>query len=248
MNLWRLERLRLIRTHRWTILVGAYVGFALLGVASARYMNEIMVRFAPDVVMSFPDPRPVDGVIQFLGNVSQLGLLAVVIVAAGALTVDARAEVAAFLRTRVRRARTLLWPRYVVVSILAVVALALGTAATWAATTLLIGGLPIVPLIVGTVFGALYLLFAVAVVAAIAGFTRSAMSTVFLSLLALLLFPAIGLIPPVAPWLPSHLVAAVIAMIEGAPAIDYLRASIVTALAVPALLAVAATRLERREL
>lgn len=248
MTLWRLEVLRLIRTHRWTITVGVYVAFAVIGAFTARYMGEIMTNFATDIVVEVPDPRPVDGVGQFLGNVSQIGLLAIVIVAAGSLAIDARTEVAAFLRVRVERARTLLWPRYLAVTSLAVLSLVLGTAITWALTGALIGGLPAGEMIVGTLYGSVYLLFAVAVVAAIAGLVRGTTATVFLSLLVLLLLPVLGLLPPVQPWLPSHLVGAVASMVEGTPASEYLRATVVTLTAIPVLLAVAATGLERREL
>ena len=248
MTLWRLEVLRLTRTHRWTIIVGVYVAFAVIGAFSARFMGEIMTNFATDIVVEVPDPRPVDGVGQFLGNVTQIGLLAIVIVAAGSLTVDARTEVAAFLRGRVERARTLLWPRYTVVAGLAVFSLVLGTAITWALTGVLIGGLPAPPMIVGTLYGSVYLLFAVAVVAAVAGLVRGTTATVFLSLLALLLLPVLGLFPPLQPWLPSHLVGAVASLVEGAPASDYVRATVVTLAAIPALLTLAASGLERREL
>lgn len=248
MTLWRLEMLRLVRTHRWTIIVGVYAAFAVIGAVSARYMGEIMTNFAADIVVEVPDPRPVDGVGQFLGNVTQIGLLAVVIVAAGSLTIDARTEVAAFLRGRVERARTLLWPRYVAVSALAVFSLVLGTAITWTLTGTLIGGLPAAEMIVGTLYGSVYLLFATAVVAAVAGLVRGTTATVFLSLLALLLLPVVGLFPPVQPWLPSHLVGAVASMVEGTPASEYIRATAVTVGAIPALLAIAASGLERREL
>ncbi len=248
MTLWRLEVLRLTRTHRWTIIVGVYVAFAVIGAFSARFMGEIMTNFATDIVVEVPDPRPVDGVGQFLGNVTQIGLLAIVIVAAGSLTIDARTEVAAFLRGRVERARTLLWPRYTVVAGLAVFSLVLGTAITWALTGVLIGGLPAPPMIVGTLYGSVYLLFAVAVVSAVAGLVRGTTATVFLSLLALLLLPVLGLFPPLQPWLPSHLVGAVASLVEGAPASDYVRATVVTLAAIPALLTLAASGLERREL
>ena len=45
---------------------------------------------------------PADGIAQFVGNASQIGLLVVVLVAASALAFDARREMAVFLRTRVR--------------------------------------------------------------------------------------------------------------------------------------------------
>lgn len=58
-------------------------------------------------------------------------------------------------------------------------------------------------MLVGTLYGALYLAFAVAVVAVVAGFVRSQVATVFGSLAVLLLLPLVALIEPLRPWLPS---------------------------------------------
>jgi ABC-2 type transport system permease protein len=247
MTLWRLELHRLVRTHRWAILFGVYLFFGVLGPFSAAYMNEIITRFAGDVQMTFPDPRPVDGIIQFVGNASQLGLLAVVIVAAGALALDSHPEIAAFFRTRTERARTLLVPRYAVMTLAAVAALVVGTAVAWALTEALIGGLPAGALAIGTLYGGLYLAFAIAVLAAVLGLTRSNVAAVFGAFAVLIALPVIGLVPTIKPWLPSELFAAVIAVIEGVPATDFVRSAIVTVAATAGLLVFAAYRYERRE-
>jgi len=179
MTLWRLEVLRMVRTHRWAMVVGVYVVFGVLGPITARYLGELVGNFAGDITIVVPDPRPVDGVAQFVSNATQLGLLAVVIVAASALAVDARTEVAAFLRTRVAHGRVLLWPRYVVVTLTAVVALVAGTAVAWVLTATVLGPLPAGTMLIGTVLGALYLAFAVAVVAAAGSVARGVVPTVF---------------------------------------------------------------------
>lgn len=248
MNLWTLELARLVRTYRWMLLFGVYAFFAMLGPLTARYFNEIIGQFGGDVTIIAPDPRPVDGIGQFIGNVSQLGLLAVAVVAAGALTLDARAEVAAFFRTKVTRTSTLLLPRYAVTAAAAIVALVSGTAVAWAMTGALIGSLPAGAMFVGTAYGAVYLAFAVAVVAAVAGFVRGQAATVFGSLAVLLLLPMIGLIEPLRPWLPSELLAAVAAMLEGAPAGEFVRALVVTVVATAALLGLATRRFALCEL
>jgi ABC-2 type transport system permease protein len=248
MSLWRLELLRMIRTHRWVILVGIYGFFGVLGPVTGRYLNEILGSVAGEITIEMPDPRPLDGIAQFVSNTTQLGLLAVVIVAASALAIDAREEVAAFLRTRVEHARTLVLPRYLAVTLTAVAALVVGTAIAWGLTVALLGGLPVGRLTLGTFLGALYLAFAVAVVAAAGAFVRGMLPTVFVGLGLLLLLPLVGIFPAVQPWLPSHLVTAVVALLDGAAASEYLRAGSVTLVATPALLALAAWRLDRREL
>ncbi len=248
MNLWRLELLRMVRTHRWAILVGVYGFFGVLGPVTGRYLAEIVGNFAGEVTIEVPDPRPVDGIMQFVSNTTQLGLLAVVIVAASALAIDARVEVSAFLRTRVDHARRLLLPRYVAVAATSMLALVIGTGIAWALTAVLLGGLPVTEMLLGTAFGALYLAFAVAVVAAAGAFVRGMLPTVFAALSVLIALPLIGVLPPVQPWLPSTLVNAVVALVEGASTTEFLRAAGVAIVATPALLALASWRAERREL
>lgn len=248
MTLWRLEWLRLVRTHRWMVIFGVYLLFGVLGPLSAAYMQELVGQFGGEVTIIAPDPRPVDGIAQFIGNASQLGLLAVVIIGVGALAVDARPEVAAFLRTRVPRAWTLLLPRYVVTVAVADLALAAGTAVASLLTALLIGALPAGVVVVGTLYGMLYLAFAVAVLAAVSGFTRSQPGTAFAALAVLLVLPIVGLVPAIQPWLPSQLLTAVAGMVEGAPAGDFLRSVAITVAATAALLALATHRFAAREL
>ncbi len=248
MSLWRLEVLRLLRTYRWMILFGVYLLFGVVGAASARYLNELLEQMGGEMTITAPDPRPVDGIIQFVSNTSQLGLLAVVVVAAAALAFDAHPERAAFLRTRMARPGRLVIAPYVVSTVGAVLALVAGTVVTVVLTTVLIGSLPAVEVIVGTLYGALYLAFAVAVVALMASLVRTQVGVVFAALGALILLPTLAMIEAIRPWVPSELLTAVIALVEGAPAGDFLRAALMAVVGTVGLLALAMRRLERREL
>jgi ABC-2 type transport system permease protein len=247
MTLWRLEVLRLLRTHRWTILLGVYLLFAVIGALGARYLNELIGQMGGEMTIIAPDPRPVDGLIQFVSNISQLGLLAVVVVAAAALAFDAHPERAAFLRTRSTRPGRLVLAPYVVTTVATVLSLVVGTAVTVALTTALIGSLPLAEVLIGTAYGAIYLAFVMAIVAASASIVRSQVATVFTALAALLLLPLLAMVPVVQPWVPSELLTAVLAIVEGAPAGEYLRATVVSVAATAGLLALAMRRLERRE-
>lgn len=248
MNLWRLELARLLRTHRWMVLAGVFGLFAVSGPLVAAYLEEFIALVGGGIVIEVPEQRPVDGIAQYVDGVAQLGLLAVVVVAAGALAVDARPEVAAFLRTRITRARVLVVPRYVVVAGVAAAALVGGMGLAWLLTATLIGSLPAGPMLLGTLLLVLYLGFAVAVVAAVAGYARGVLGAVFASVALLLVFPLVALVEPVRPWLPSELVTAVLPLVEGAPLREFLPAVVVTLVATPALLALAVRRVGRREL
>lgn len=219
MDLWRLERLRLTRTSRLWVLLGIYAFFGALGPITARYIEQILSRFGGSEMagLQLPAPTPPDGIAQFTSNASQLGVLAVVVVAAGALTIDAVPEFGAFLRTRVRSARALMLPRLVTVTTAAVAALVVGTLLAVAITVPLLGALDPGAVVLGTVAGAVYLAMAVAITAAVAARSSSVLSTVLLTVAVLLALPLLALVPGLADWVPSELVGAIDALLRGAP-------------------------------
>jgi len=250
MTLWRLEWHRLIRTKRWLALFGVYVFFGFLGPLTARYMNEILDSFGGNLegaVIQIPDPIPVDGLTQYSANVSQLGVLIAVIVAATAVTIDAIPEMGVFIRTRVERIANALSPRVVISAAAIVAAFATGALIAWYETAALIGPLPAGDVLAGIAYGAVYLVFVVALVAAVAGKARTVLATVLASVVVLLLFPLAGVVEEVGGWLPSHLVGALAGIPAGIPASDYLGSAVVTLITAGLLLWLAARWAAARE-
>lgn len=232
MSLWRLEWLRLVRTKRWIALLGVYVFFGLVGPLSARYLGEIVERFGGGVEVTFPPPVPSDGMIQYVSNVSQIGLLVAVVVAAGSLAFDAKPEMGVFLRTRIPRVRDILVPRLTVTYLAVAISFVVGALAAWYETAVLIGSLPVGGTLAGIGFGLLYLALVVAVVAAAAGRARSVLGAVMITVIVLLVMPIIGVIEAIGEWLPSHLVGALAELSAGAAIGEYAGAATVTILAI----------------
>lgn len=247
MTLWTIERLRLTRTSRGLVLLGVYLLFGVIGPLTARYLEEILGSVGGGLSIDVPTPTAADGITQFTSNAGQLGLLAVVVVAAGALAVDADREHAIFLRTRVRNGWQLLLPRVVVPATAAAVALVLGTAVAVALTQVLLGAVPFGPVLVGTLYGVLYLVFVVALTAAVSTTTRSVVATVLATVSVLLVLPVLGLVPAIAGWVPSELLGAIDVLVRGGAVGDAAPAAAVAAVGAVALVAVAVRRTERRE-
>ena len=248
MNLWKLESIRLFRTKRWVALVGVYVFFGFVGPLSARYISEILENFGGGVPVVVPDPVPADGIASYVSNAAQIGLLVSVGIAAAALAFDAKPQMGVFLRTRVAHVRNIIAPRYVVITAAVAGSFVLGSIAAWYESTVLMGALPLGSWMVGTLLGCVYLAFTTAVVAAGAGRTSSVLVTTVVAIGILLLLPIIGLAPSVGEWLPSHLVGAVDALVRGAPAADYLGATVVSVALTIVALALAVRWAEHREL
>lgn len=249
MNLWRLELLRLTRTRRALGLAAVYVFFGFVGPLTARYLAEIIDRFGgEEFTVTVPEAVPADGIAQFASNVTQIGVLVVVVVAAGALTLDAIPEMSIFLRTRVRSAARLLVPRYCVTTAAASLAYLLGMAVAWYETAVLLGGLPVGGMLTGTVLAILYLAFAVAVTAAVGSRLRGVIGTVGVTLLVLLAMPIAGIAETVGRWLPSHLVGAQVDLVRGGSAFDYIGAISTTIAGIAVLLTLAVRWAAQREL
>jgi ABC-2 type transport system permease protein len=220
----------LLRTKRWIALVGVYLFFGLLGPITARYLPEILAQFGGDIEVTVPDPVPADGITQFVSNASQVGLLVVVVVAAAAMAVDAIPEMGVFLRTRLVGVRRLLVPRFVTVAAASIVAFLIGVAAAWYETVVLLGAVPVGAMLAGAGYGAIFLVFAVAVAGAAAGLTRSVLPAVMISLGVVLAMPILGLYAPLRRWLPSYLVGALDGLVRGEGVAEFLPAATVAVL------------------
>jgi ABC-2 type transport system permease protein len=248
-NLWRLEWLRLVRTRRLVAIVAVYLFFGLTGPVSVRYLPEILGRAGNGRFnIDLPPPVPADGIAQFVGNAAQICLLVVVLVSASALAFDARREMAIFLRTRIDSVRRILVPALTINAIAAVVGLGLGTAAAWYETAALIGGLPAGRMLIGFGYGALFLVFSVALVGAVASLVRGTLGAAGISLVVLLAMAVLGSFGQLGHWLPTGLAGAMAAVVGDGDPVDYLPAVGVSAVATAALVWLATVMGSRREL
>lgn len=249
MNLWRLEWLRLTRTPRALALGAVYVLLGLVQPVLTKYENKLLGHAGNGIRIYLPPPTPADGLNGFVSQASLLGLIVVVVLAAGALGFDSRPGLATFLRTRAANIPALVTPRFAVSAAAAVVAYLLGTLAAWYETDLLIGSLPVSGMLAGILCGAAYLVFAVSLTALAASLARSTLAVSGITLAVLLVLPVVSTFHAIHGWLPSTLVNAPVDLASGAHQLPhYLPALGVTVGGSAAALAIAMYRLRTREI
>ena len=214
MTLWRLEWTRIVRTLSLILLPGLFVFFALLGPITARYLPDLLERFADEIIIVLPDPTPLEGLSQYLGNVEQLGLAGIVVVAAMAVGIDAKRELSVFFRSRSSISR-LLTPRIIVPLMLGIVSVWLGITVAYVATRVLLGPLPIADVALGTALYCVYLVFVVAVVVFTSSMAKPLPIVAIVSIVALILVSILGVLPVVGEWLPSALMGATLHLAAG---------------------------------
>jgi ABC-2 type transport system permease protein len=247
-NLWRLEILRLARTKRWLALAAVYLLFGVAGPLVTRYQEELFRNLGGDVTIIAPEPDPAAAIAAYVQNASQIGFLVSIFVAAGALTLHAWPEWAAFLRTRVAGPRRLLTPRFVINAAANAVAFAVGALVAWYETTVLIGAPSAFGMVVGIGLGALYLTMLVAVVALAGAAVRGVLAAVGVAAVVLLLMPLLGTVGVVRDWMPSRLVGAMPELAGGGSPSDFALAAAVAVAVILAALWGAVRLAERHEL
>jgi ABC-2 type transport system permease protein len=249
MSLWRLEWLRLTRTPRAIALAAIFLFIGFIEPVATKYENDLISRVGHGPKITLPPPTAADGLGSYVSEISVIGLVVIVAVAASALSFDARKGLAIFLRTRVTSLSTLVIPRFAASVAAAAVAYVLGTLAACYETIVLIGSLPAGQVAVGVLCFIVYLTFAVAVTAFASSLVRSTIGTVAITLGILLVLPIAAVIRPISNWLPSTLPGAPGALAGGSQHLAHFVPSIGVAIAVAvALLFLAVRRLGAREI
>jgi ABC-2 type transport system permease protein len=247
MTPWALERVRLFRTVRWAAIVGPYLLFGIAMPIVTRYQEALFRNIGGDLRVIAPEPTGPQAIAAYLQNATQLGLIVSVLVAAGSLAFDARPEWAMFLRTRTRSLREIVIPKVVTNGAVIATAFAVGLAAAWIVTRVLIEPVPVVAMLGGAACGAVYLAFMVSVVAFAAGITRSVLAVSGVTIAVLIVLPLIGQLGIAERWLPSALVGAPTELASGA-SITRFAPALASSVAVALVLVFLAVRaLERRE-
>lgn len=246
MNLWRLEWLRMIRTYRVIILPSLFLLAGLLGPALAKILPDLVKEVGGGVEIVLPEPTAYEGIVQYLGNADQLGLVGIAVFAAMSMTFDAKREIAVFLRSRAS-IEAIVTPRFVTTFALSAVAILIGGVVALILTDLLLGPPPTQDVLVGAHLYIVYAGFLIAMVTLFAALSRSIVVVIVLSIIGIIFGGLLSLIPTVGDWLPSRLLGATIEMMDGG-GFDYWPAIGATIAITGVLLAVSIRLFNRREI
>ncbi|HSA51841.1 MAG TPA: hypothetical protein VLH10_17235 [Yinghuangia sp.] len=248
-GLWRLEVLRVTRTRRWFLLILGFPVLGALGPLIVRNLDRILDALGADGVTPPDNLGAADAMAAYLEVSGQIGILVALGMAAAALAVDHRPGLAAFYRTRTRRAWELVLPRWMVCAAAVCIANAVATGIVWAELRGMFGAVSTRLILYSALFNTLYLLMALGLAAGAAAFLRRPVAIFGAALVSLILLPLPRLWKPMRDWEPSSLGGAGVRLLEGSASPgDYAAASLVAVLLTAALLCLAVWRIGRREM
>ncbi|MGC0422403.1 hypothetical protein [Embleya sp. AB8] len=221
LGLWRLELLRLVRTRRWLLLLVAYPGVGLIGPVFAKHRDRILDALHIDAVTPSTGMRADNGMAVYSYCAGEVGILVGIALMSSALAVDHRPGLAAFHRTRLRRPRDLVLPRYTVTTTALAIAYVLGTLIAWAQVHWMFGAMPARTVLYGMFYGLAGSVLEVSLVAGMAAFLRRPVAIFGVSLVTIIVMPLAALWRPLRTWLPTELMGAPIQLLRGHTPSEY---------------------------
>lgn len=209
-SLWRVERLRLLRTGRWIALATVFILFGLADPLLTRYLGQLLSGTTGNtyIHITVMKPRASDAMSSYFSNITTLGTLVTVVVAGLAFSIRANPSLATLYLTHFPRRAALLAPRLVTIVAATAAASVLGGAAAAYETALLIGAPAAGPTVTGIAVSTGAMVLAVAVTFLSASLLRGQVGTIAVALVAVfVVVPLADLIPGVRPIGPNAFTA-----------------------------------------
>jgi ABC-2 type transport system permease protein len=140
----RKETKEILRTWRRWVLPGILAFFALTGPPLARYTPEIVSAVAGAQLgnLTIPTPTYLDAYGQWIKNLSQIALFALIIIYGGIVSAECRSGTAILVLTKPVSRSAFVVVKATVNSAFVAVLLAVGTLATWGLTAAMFGSAP----------------------------------------------------------------------------------------------------------
>lgn len=140
------ELREIVRTWRIWVLPAIVLFFALSGPPLAKVTPELlgtlMAEQQPGVVIQLPDPTHVDAYLQWVKNLSQIVLFAVIIMFGGMVSSEKKAGTAILVLTKPLSRAAFVLAKFVSQTLLLVVTVMIGALVTWGVTHAVFGEAP----------------------------------------------------------------------------------------------------------
>jgi len=167
----RKEAREILRTWRIWVLPGILVFFALIGPVLARFTPEIVGAVAGNQLGGFtlPTPTYLDAYAQWVKNLSQIALFALIIIYGSIVSAESRSGTAVLVLTKPVSRASFVIAKVAVHSVFLATLVVIGTLLTWGLTAVVFGTAPgsalwsaaLVWLVLGVLFIALMTLLSV---------------------------------------------------------------------------------------
>jgi ABC-2 type transport system permease protein len=206
-TLTRKELTESVRTRRLPVVLILFAGLGILSVLTARYLPEILELALGDeaAMIPLPGPTTVDAVVELQQNIGQIGALAAVVLAMGAVAWERERGTAALVLTKPVSRAAFLAAKIVGLGAVLGLAVAGAVAVGWIYTAILFEPLPAVGWTVLGILAWLGLMAWVSITFLASTVLRSAAAAAGVGIVAILAISLLSAVPAVGHWLPPGL-------------------------------------------
>jgi len=217
-TLLRKELLEQWRTLRLPIVAIVFVLIGLSSPVLARFTPELLQAVGGNLIpIVLPTPTAADAVAQLAKNLTQLGALVAILLAAGSVAAEKERGTAALLLVRPVSRAGFLVAKLAAIGVTLAVSTALAVAGAWFYTLVLFEPLPIAGTVAAGIVDWLFLMAWVAITFLGSTLTRSSLAAAGLGIVALIGIGILSIVPALATWLPTGLIGVANALALGVP-------------------------------
>ena len=240
------------RTYRFLALAVVFVAFAgLLSPITAKLAPELLQSLTTSagqtISIQLPEPTAADSLAQFLKNLTQIGVIALILVAMGTVALERERGTAATVLAKPVSRLSFLLAKFVALTLTFATSLALAALACWYYTVVLFGSLDGVMFLRISLLAALYLWVWLAVTFLCSALFKSQIAAGGLAFGAYAASSLLGIVPRLKDYLPGALIEGAGKLSVGAPA-GVSRAVVASLLVIVVCLIAAWQVFERHEL
>lgn len=149
----RKEAVEILRTWRLAVLPGIVLFFALTGPVLARYMPEIMKSLGGatgGIQFIIPKPTYLDAYGQWIKNLSQIVLFAIIIIYGGLVSSERKSGTAALVLTKPVSREAFVVAKFLTQALFVIIVVSVGGLLTWGLTAVVFPTAPFAPLAAAT--------------------------------------------------------------------------------------------------
>ena len=203
------------RTYKLLVIGGLFLFFGITTPLLLKYLPEILELSGEGIIIEIPPPTALQSLSEFAGTMLQVGVLAAVLIAMGAIARERERGTAAMLLAKPVGRGAFVLSKLIASSAIFIVALALGAAACYAYTVMLIEGGNLAGFLVMTLLLALFFIFCLAVTLLYSSIFRSSLLAGGIALATLLGQGVLTQLPFIGDFVPGSLVSWNVELMSG---------------------------------
>ena len=202
-------------TYKFLIVVAVLLVFGIGTPLMIKFLPEILILSGEEIPITLPALGAKDAIQSYISNLSQVGLLLVVLISMGAVAQERERRTAAMILSKSAGPGAFILAKMTAISIMIIAGLLLGAIGFYFYTSILLGPVDPVKFTFVNLLSMYYLLFCLSVTLMFSSLFKSQLAAAGLSLLILIGLAALSGIPALSKFVPGALMGWATNLING---------------------------------